>query len=65
MNINFLEISSLVFITFFILSSCSNKKKNEVNKPLLVVTTTSMIGDAAKNIVGDSARVKSLMGPGC
>lgn len=31
---------------------------------ILIVTTTGMIGDAVKNLVGDSAEVISLMGPG-
>ncbi len=30
----------------------------------MIVTTTGMIGDAVKNLVGDSADVISLMGPG-
>ncbi|HCK19824.1 MAG TPA: manganese transporter [Thalassospira sp.] len=33
-------------------------------KPLNVVATTSMIADAARQIAGDRAEVKALMGPG-
>ena len=35
-----------------------------VAKPLNVVATTSMIADAARQIAGDRAEVKALMGPG-
>lgn len=45
--------------------SCSESKTTEKEShTLLIVTTTGMIGDAVKNIVGDQAEVISLMGPG-
>jgi manganese/zinc/iron transport system substrate-binding protein len=36
----------------------------EAGEPLKVVCTTGMIADALQQIVGDSAKVESLMGPG-
>ncbi|HAA12983.1 MAG TPA: manganese transporter [Cytophagales bacterium] len=42
---------------------CGGNEKESSNR-LKVVTTTGMLGDAVRNIVGDSAEVVSLMGPG-
>ena len=56
----------LLFTALLILFSCSNGTKNGTSlktKPL-IVTTTGMIADAVKNLVGDSADVIALMGPG-
>jgi manganese/zinc/iron transport system substrate-binding protein len=55
----------LYFLLFALLLSCSGSDTitEKTNKPL-IVTTTGMIGDAVKNLVGDSAEVISLMGPG-
>jgi manganese/zinc/iron transport system substrate-binding protein len=55
----------LYFCILSLLLSCSGADSIDT-KPhkLLIVTTTGMIGDAVKNIVGDSAEVISLMGPG-
>lgn len=44
-------------------SSCQNKEVAHRDKPLIVVTT-SLLSDAIKNIVKDSAEVQSLMGAG-
>lgn len=38
--------------------------KAYAHSPLKIVATTSIIGDAIENIVGDSAQVIKLMGPG-
>jgi len=55
-----LVVSSLT--TFF---SCqSDQVSHTTNKKINIVATTGMISDAVKNIVGDSAEVLSLMGPG-
>ncbi|GAA4823461.1 metal ABC transporter solute-binding protein, Zn/Mn family [Algivirga pacifica] len=56
--IYFLFAFSLVF------TSCSKTKKESTKESLKIVTTTGMIGDALKNIVGDKAEVISLMGVG-
>jgi manganese/zinc/iron transport system substrate-binding protein len=49
-----------------LLLSCSSGSDTITSKShkLVIVTTTGMIGDAVKNLVGDSAEVISLMGPG-
>lgn len=49
------------FVFFF--SSCQNKAVEVRDKPLIVVTT-SLLADAVRNIVQDSADVQSLMGAG-
>ena len=64
-NILFLDLKShiCIFSILFILTGCI--EPDQLNrKKILIVTTTGMIGDAVKNIVGDSADVASLMGPG-
>ena len=55
----------LYFCILSLLLSCSGSDTTDT-KPhkLVIVTTTGMIGDAVKNLVGDSAEVISLMGPG-
>lgn len=59
--------ASLLVTLFFLLSvplwQCSPSTK-EANQKLKIVTTTGMIEDAVKNIVGTNAEVVSLMGPG-
>ena len=47
-----------------LLVSCVSNKKEEEPKRPLVVCTTNILADLARNIGGDSIRVKSLMGPG-
>jgi manganese/zinc/iron transport system substrate-binding protein len=53
-------------VLLLLLISCSESKPSEKQQShkLFIVTTTGMIGDAVKNIVGDQADVISLMGPG-
>ena len=43
--------------------SCKPNERGKNQKPL-VITTTGMISDGLKNILGDVAEVKALMGPG-
>lgn len=48
-----------------ILSSCRiGEVQNEKRGPYHVVATTGIIGDVLKNVLGDSAEVTSMMGPG-
>ena len=55
----------LIFILAIIACSCGSTGSEQQGKSKLkIVCTTGMIGDALKNIVGDSAEVVSLMGPG-
>ncbi len=57
-------VNRIIFSLLILVFSCSVDRKNESNTPLTIVTTTGMIADATKNIVGDSAEVIALMGPG-
>lgn len=57
-------LRSLFFISsFLLLISCSNAPKKYGGK-LKILATTGMVGDAAKNLLGDLAEVEVLMGPG-
>ncbi|MDA7803228.1 zinc ABC transporter substrate-binding protein [Crocinitomix sp.] len=53
----------LISLIAVIAVSCRIEKR-ERKGPLNIVTTTGIIEDAVQNIVGDSAEVSSLMGPG-
>lgn len=59
-------VSTLVilFITGFLMFSCTPEKKKTRSGKLQVVTTTGMISDAVKNIGGNHVEVNALMGPG-
>ncbi len=56
----------LILFLLVILSSCGSGENEHTEKAdrLRIVATTGMIGDAITNIVGDSAEVTALMGPG-
>ncbi len=53
----------ILFITISFLGSCRLEQKTN-NERLNIVTTTGIIEDVVENIVGDSADVASIMGPG-
>ncbi len=53
----------LILFSALLLGACKPKEQAEPGK-LTIVTTTGMIGDAVKMIVGDKADVIVLMGPG-
>ena len=53
----------IILLSFLQFTACKEVKK-ERDGLLKIVCTTGMLGDAAKNIVGDKAEVISLMGPG-
>ena len=55
------KISVLVIATIM-MNSCSIK--NAKNKQLTIVTTTGIIGDCVSQIVGEQAKVISIMGAG-
>lgn len=60
-------MKNLLYVcSFFLLFSCNEAKHTEETKSSkpLIVTTTGMIADAVINLVGDSAEVIALMGPG-
>jgi manganese/zinc/iron transport system substrate-binding protein len=60
-------LAALLFVVILMsMSGCGDGggKKSSVEGKLTIVATTGMIADAAKNIVGDHAEVKALMGPG-
>lgn len=54
----------LFVVLLAIASACGSVTEKDRNGKLNIVTTTGMIEDAVKNIVGDSADVQALMGPG-
>ncbi len=58
-------ISSIVLGCFLLIAflGCNSKKKPS-EKDITIVTTTTMITDMVKNIVGDSIKVVGLMGAG-
>lgn len=64
-KIIFPSILIIVLVLSTTLFSCRHETTNKTAKEkLTIVTTTGMIGDAVTNIVGNSAEVISLMGPG-
>ncbi len=52
-----------MFSVFVIVSCKKQVKESEIKKPH-IVTTTGMIADTVKNIVGDTATVEAIMGSG-
>ena len=52
----------LLLSVILLISGCTNDEKRGGKKRIL--TTTGMVGDAAKNLLGDLAEVQVLMGPG-
>lgn len=55
---------SFLLVALGMLASCANQQTKDANALPRIVTTTGMLADAVTNIVGDSASVQSLMGPG-
>ena len=53
----------IILVAFLLFASCGSNEKDQDGR-FYIVTTTMMLEDAAKNIVGDLARVESIMGPG-
>lgn len=51
-------------ISLFVLICCGKETKTETKTKPRIVTTTGMIADIVKNIVGDSANVEAIMQPG-
>ncbi|MBL6449131.1 zinc ABC transporter substrate-binding protein [Fulvivirga sp. 29W222] len=59
------RITKWLILGVIVISGCGKvAKENSENAHFNIVTTTGMIGDAVTNIVGDSADVIALMGPG-
>lgn len=54
----------LYILPVLLFFSCRPDENSKTNKKFTILATTGIIGDAVKNIVGDSAEVISLMGPG-
>ncbi|MBK9191192.1 MAG: zinc ABC transporter substrate-binding protein [Crocinitomicaceae bacterium] len=57
------QVIIFLFIAGFIFTSCRIEPK-EKHGPLHIVTTTGIIADGIERIVGDSAEVSCIMGPG-
>ena len=53
-----------VFIVLIVIVTSCRLEETERRGPLHIVTTTGIIEDVVENIVGDSAEVSTLMGPG-
>jgi manganese/zinc/iron transport system substrate-binding protein len=54
-----------ISLVFLWITSCSNNKKEEQNGgKLYIVTTTGMVADAVKQVVGEKAEVEALMSEG-
>src|SRR3990167_10278651 len=67
MNIKYLiiTISTLCLIsTFWLYHKISAIKQEELNKKIMIVCTTTILGDMIKQIVKDSINVEILMKPG-
>lgn len=59
------RVSKLIILCMIVMSACGKiQDKKLQNGRLNIVTTTGIIEDAVINIVGDSADVTALMGPG-
>ena len=56
----------LFCLSLILLQACqsTSPQSEEENAPLSIVCTTGMLTDAVKEIVGNTAEVKGLMGPG-
>lgn len=54
----------IMVVAVLALCACDASRKSASDGKLSILTTTGMIEDAVKNIVKDSAKVVSLMGPG-
>src|SRR4051812_13380620 len=57
------KLITSLFMLWIIMAGCQSQNEPSTGK-IKIVTTTGMIYDAVKNIVGDSAEVSVLMGPG-
>ena len=57
-----MRITILFLMLAAVMAGC--KQESTEGDGLYIVTTTGMIADAVKNVVGDKAEVEALMGPG-
>ncbi len=64
MRINLIIAVVLSGLMLFSCSEQTEKEKAEEEAKIKIVTTTGIIGDCIKNLVGNDAEVSSLMGPG-
>ncbi|MEX1001098.1 MAG: zinc ABC transporter substrate-binding protein [Crocinitomicaceae bacterium] len=55
---------TIVFAITLVSCRLGNKDASERKGPLHIVATTGIIGDGLKQLVGDSAEVSAMMGPG-
>lgn len=58
-----MKIIYSLFLVLIVLASCS-KKQTEQHHKLRIVTTTGMLADGIKQLLGDSVEITSLMGTG-
>ncbi|MFZ6051122.1 metal ABC transporter solute-binding protein, Zn/Mn family [Halocola ammonii] len=57
-------MKKLWFLPLFLALACSSPNVNEENSRKSIVCTTGIIADVVDNLIGDSADVIALMGPG-
>jgi len=55
---------TFLFSYILLVSGCNTSKEGTENSTISIITTTGMLADAVRNIVGDSIEVEELMGPG-
>jgi len=53
-----------LFILLLLLVGCGKRQAETGNRKIIIVTTTGMIEDAARQVTGDLATVTGLIGPG-
>lgn len=57
-------ITIIILFATWLIAGCDAGNKSPDNGKLKILTTTGMIADVTKNVVGDAAEVTALMGPG-
>ncbi len=60
-------LMSVTFLAYLLVNGCTQAPEtgdDDINYPYKIVTTIGQITDIAREVAGDKARVKGLMGPG-
>jgi len=61
-----IRVACIILVASWLSWKCTGKAENESGNAnsITILATTGMIADVVKNIVGDSAKIITLMGPG-